>query len=262
MIPEGVTSIELYTFDGCTALTKVTIPSSVTRIDHTAFWNCSSLEKIYFSGTESEWKRIEKKGNDFNGAKIVFNCDFELISNDIRIEALKTALSDEAEFSVSVVSDGEAKDGVLENLGGNYATDDGVLYDISILLDGKKIQPTGKVKVYIPVPVGKDGENCKIFHIADDGTVTDMNAVYEDGHMVFSTDHFSYYALVEEEYVSGDVDGDGRITSKDLLALKKYLQSVLSEDAAFVFGAADVDGDSVVTTKDLLKLKRILLGVE
>lgn len=262
MIPEGVTEIEYYTFDSCTALTKVTIPSSVTRIHSFAFWNCSSLEKIYFSGSESEWERIEKNGNDFNGAKIVFNCDFELNSNDIRIEALKTALSEEAELFVSVVNDGEAKDGVLENLVGNYATDDGVLYDISILLEGKKVQPTGKVKVYIPVPTDKDGENCRIIYIADDGTVIDMNAVYEDGYMVFSTDHFSYYALVEEKYIAGDVDGDGKITNRDLLTLKKYLQGVLENDAAFVFGAADIDGDEVVTSRDLLKLKRVLLGIK
>jgi hypothetical protein len=42
-IPNSVTSIEGYAFNGCTSLTSVTIPNSVTSIGKAAFTNCTRL---------------------------------------------------------------------------------------------------------------------------------------------------------------------------------------------------------------------------
>ena len=45
-IPDSVTSIGLYAFQGCNSLTSVTIPDSVTSIADSAFYNCSSLTSV------------------------------------------------------------------------------------------------------------------------------------------------------------------------------------------------------------------------
>ena len=45
-IPDGVTTIELNTFNGCSSLTSVTIPSSVTSIGGRAFEKCTNLATI------------------------------------------------------------------------------------------------------------------------------------------------------------------------------------------------------------------------
>jgi len=45
-MPEGVTTIGWGTFQGCTNLTNVIIPSSITTIWNEAFWRCSSLVSI------------------------------------------------------------------------------------------------------------------------------------------------------------------------------------------------------------------------
>ena len=45
-IPDSVTSICHYAFDGCTSLTSVTIPNSVTSIGVWAFWDCTSLTSV------------------------------------------------------------------------------------------------------------------------------------------------------------------------------------------------------------------------
>lgn len=61
--------------------------------------------------------------------------------------------------------------------------------------------------------------------------------------------------------ILGDVDGDGRVTSKDLLMLKKYLNGTVGDADMFYIECADLDGNGKVTSRDLLKLKQYLLGI-
>ncbi len=51
IIPDGVTSIKQYVFDGCTSLTSVVIPDSITSIGEKAFRGCSSLTSITISNS-------------------------------------------------------------------------------------------------------------------------------------------------------------------------------------------------------------------
>ena len=64
-IPEGVTSIGDYAFDGC-GLTSVTIPGSVTSIGSSAFSGCPSLKDVYYAGTQTQWDAVQI--GDYNGS--------------------------------------------------------------------------------------------------------------------------------------------------------------------------------------------------
>lgn len=59
IIPSGVASIGQFAFDQCTNLADITIPASVTKIDSYVFQGCKSLSNIYYTGTKSEWDKID-----------------------------------------------------------------------------------------------------------------------------------------------------------------------------------------------------------
>ncbi len=74
-IPDSVTFIHEYAFYECTGLTKVTIPSSVTTIYNNAFGGCANLTDVYYSGSESDWNKINiaPENTSLINAKIHFN---------------------------------------------------------------------------------------------------------------------------------------------------------------------------------------------
>ena len=65
-IPNSVTSIGGYAFDGCSSLTSVTIPNSVTSIGKSAFSDCSSLTKTNYTGDVASWCNIKFGGYSAN----------------------------------------------------------------------------------------------------------------------------------------------------------------------------------------------------
>lgn len=77
-IPEGVTIIDDYGFQGCSNLAAITIPESVRAIGNFAFQSCRSLANVYFRGTEEQWNAIIKAaswnshmGEDVTGGTVI-----------------------------------------------------------------------------------------------------------------------------------------------------------------------------------------------
>ena len=52
--------------------------------------------------------------------------------------------------------------------------------------------------VKIPVSNELDGNTLSVYRVEENGTYTNMNAVYEDGYMVFVTNHFSKYIVTSD----------------------------------------------------------------
>ena len=65
-IPDSVTSIGSRAFGYCTNLTSITLPDSVTSIGDYAFAGCTNLASVYYTGTATEWGKINI--DNFNSA--------------------------------------------------------------------------------------------------------------------------------------------------------------------------------------------------
>ena len=71
-------------------------------------------------------------------------------------------------------------------------------YDISLEAGGEKIQPKGYVTVKLPIPEGFNADSTVVYYVDDSGNKTKLESTTENGYVIFETDHFSEYVLVDE----------------------------------------------------------------
>lgn len=95
---------------------------------------------------------------------------------------------------------------------GNFAVGGTVksitLYDINLLLNAQKTQPDGFVTVKIKLPDGVDPKRCKVYHVIDDPVdpLVRYTTALEGNFIVFETDHFSEFAVIEVETVLSSIE--------------------------------------------------------
>ena len=129
-----------------------------------------------------------------------------------------------------------------------------LMYDIALKKDGETIQPDGKILVSIPLPDNMS-EEAKVYCITEDGTATDMNAVFADGYLTFATNHFSVYAVVDKNTVIGDVNGDGIFNMADAALVRRYVANL---NVTIDTSAADVNKDGKIDMVDYALMRRAL----
>ena len=266
-IPDSVASIGDYTFASCTSLTSITIPDSVTSIGENAFYYCYSLKSITIPDS------VTSIGEDafmycYNltiygykntaAEEYALNNGFEFINL-----AEERTLTDKAtSISVSGVVNSNA-DLNVSKLENTYEKSVAT-YDITLQKDGIAIQPDGAITIKIP----SDVKDCKVMWLKDDGTAEDMNAEYIDGCYVFTTDHLSVYALVQDKTIlKGDANQDGVVNIIDATYLQKHIVGYKNSDDSVLidetnrqlFDTIDMNKDGKLTIVDATDLQMYIL---
>ena len=72
------------------------------------------------------------------------------------------------------------------------------VFTIETYVDGQSVQPNGDVTVRIPVPDGFNAEKCKLYYLNTSSKNPEEIAFrVEDGYIVFITNHFSDWAIIQ-----------------------------------------------------------------
>ena len=117
----------------------------------------------------------------------------------------------DSETGVEIIYNDEYSDGtelkVEEKFSGKsfqlidtaYGKTNTAIYDISTYKDGVKVQPNGEITVRVPLPKGFSASKVFVCYVdSTNGKVTKIPCEVKDGYVVFKTDHFSEYAVVEQ----------------------------------------------------------------
>ena len=115
----------------------------------------------------------------------------------------------------------EAEDWPLVQSALDEVADRYTAFDISLLCDGSKIQPSGKVAVRIPIPDGYDADRLAVYRVEPTGVRVPYPVEVKDGFACFETDHFSYYVLAQKAEETPPAEGallfeqptNGRLTA-------------------------------------------------
>lgn len=90
------------------------------------------------------------------------------------------------------------------------------------LLDSNnvKVQPNGKLEITADIPTGYDVARIAVYRLSEDGTsYTKLDSKVVDGKVVFETDHFSTYMIVEEKTTSDSADDTTKTGDVPVMAL-------------------------------------------
>lgn len=178
---------------------------------------CCASEHPSEAHTLGEWEYDWDNGIRTRGCEL---CDFsetEVLekteSGDVEIIAPENP---DFDFDIDNIEGNSEQFIVIEEtVTDNIGTEWEVLKAFDITLknnDGVHVQPDGTVKVKLPLDWEKDG-NYKVYRVNEDGTLTDMNAYRQGSHVVFETDHFSVYVIVEEN--TEDTPSEPELPSDD-----------------------------------------------
>ena len=239
-IPDSVTSIGDYTFRNCTSLTSITIPDSVTSIGECAFMYCENLTIYGYKNTAAEEYALN------NGFEFINLAEERTLTDKASSISVSGVVNSNADLNVSKLENTYEK---------SVAT-----YDITLQKDGIAIQPDGAITIKIP----SDVKDCKVMWLKDDGTAEDMNAKYTDGCYVFTTNHLSVYALVQnKQYLKGDANQDGVVNVKDVTYLQMHIagnkntdgSSLIDEANKQLFDCVDMNKDGKLSVADVTALQ-------
>ena len=163
-----------------------------------------------------------------------------IVQNNVMLAASADDPTDAVKYAVAVKGENVVK-----------------VYNISLTKDGESVQPTGEVTVKIPC----ENENAKVYRVEADGTLTDMNARFEDGFLIFVTEHFSLYVVTEPkkepDILLGDLNGDNKVDITDATVVQKSVAELIELDEKQK-KAADTNKDGKVDITDATLIQKFV----
>ncbi len=269
-ISEGITAIPEDMFYKCSNITSVIIPASVTKIGDSAFWRCDAITDVYYCGTEAQWANIQI--DEYND--ILSSCTFTYNYSPVTVKAFKTltkpqkvtyaygeALEVEDMHVALFYSNNSFKEVEDFTVSGYDKCTFGrqevtVSYEDQSFTMDVYVKPTEPSVLTTPMKAGMTVKEFSAPYsmlytvcVFDDSMCKQLsdNDIITSGCVV---------QLVRDEklmdsigiVVSGDATCDGIVNGKDLIRIKKQINS---GDAVEYTEYADINCDGIIDNADL-----------
>lgn len=160
--------------------------------------NLDNIYTVYENGSAIGVVILEKEKSNINLTDTTTN---------IKLETDTSIISSDVKLVIETITSGDTYNNVEETLKDNVSKM--YVYDISLESNGVKVQPSGKVKISIPIPENFDKSNLAIYRIEENGTKIKYEVTVEDNYAVFETDHFSTYVLAQKTNVTDNTEQEG-----------------------------------------------------
>lgn len=132
-------------------------------------------------------------------------------TGNVQLYAQAGVLPGNAQLQVKDVTKDDTVAKAMQAVAKNYAA-----YDISLLSNGTAIQPNGKVSVRIKIPAGMNKDLLDIYFVDELGKSTLLKSYLLNDEIIFETDHFSTYVVVErKQQDSGNEDIKDAVTGEE-----------------------------------------------
>jgi len=190
-----------YKFIGWTLTNNKTDDNYITSIGKSDYGNktyYAQYEKIFDITTIAE-KQIVKTdtSNLKNGVDLtdLFNSEKD---NDSKVLIESENIS--IEFNNEAVKQLGSQDELVFKFGTGNVEDYKNCYLVLELSINNKQFNSGNVTIaYDLTNIQTSGKNVKVYYVNEDNTRTDMNAIFADNKVTFTTNHFSTYIIAEEQ---------------------------------------------------------------
>lgn len=137
-------------------------------------------------------------------------------NTNIKLEASSGTIPENTIMNITEITSGETFEKIkttLEKIKNLKA------FDITLKSDGKTIQPNGKVKISIPIPVDFDTSKLVIYRLDENKTKTEYQVTVVNGYATFETNHFSTYVLGEQEKLSNEIQNNAENNETETTAV-------------------------------------------
>jgi hypothetical protein len=162
-----------------------------------------------------EQTKIEEKESENNKKEIIESKKDVVLTKTvdnvvITVSSKNSSLKKETQLNVKKVKKSKVLKTIEKSLEDNQEIDNVVAFDITLLVNGKEVQPDGNVNVTFSSHLFKENDNIemKVTHISDDLKKSeDMKIKAENDTISMNTNHFSIYAIVElKEWMPQTID--------------------------------------------------------
>lgn len=240
VIPDNVTSLSMYAFADCDAITSISIPSSVESLTSSCFDNCKSLTSINVDNANKNYR---------SSYGVLYSKDMQTL---ITYPAGKTGEEFTTPASTTMITYGSFAgnpylkkitlgDNVSE-IGFNALNGLSNLESVTIKNPNCVINPSKGT-------ISNNGETFNGIIYGVEGSTAQTYAEKMG---------YAFESVVIEDYAKGDVDGNGSIDILDVILLNKSIfgKVTLSDLSK---KAADIDGNGMPDSTDSLAIMKYIV---